>query len=189
MKAKLPREFYTSHIKGKRDYRVIKRANVEAYLYTNDKDRPAMMVFIGRAQKPYSHYHYLTENDRQDKLNKIVEAQNKHKRELKKRRQDQIKESTLQVGDILCSTWGYNMTIVDFYQVVEIIGKRTISARPIATKDEDTGYMSGYSMPVKDRFTGLKERYMVSHGSTIKINQSSRASLWDGKKKYFNHCD
>ena len=42
--------------------------------------------------------------------------------------------SELNIGDILCSTWGYDQTNVDFYKIVAKHGKITYALQQIETK-------------------------------------------------------
>lgn len=61
-------------------------------------------------------------------------------------------------GDIFVSSWGYSMTLVDFYQVTKVskTGK-SVNVRKLASKvvsgniDSPQG---GYVTPIKDRFEG-----------------------------------
>lgn len=61
------------------------------------------------------------------------------------------------VGDIFYSTWGYDQTNVDFWQVVELKGTQTAIIREIhAEISRNTGSMSGYKWPRRDDFYGNK---------------------------------
>lgn len=56
-------------------------------------------------------------------------------------------------GDIFVSSWGYNMTIVDFYQVT----RKThcgVYVRQVEQNEEIGGYLSGETMPKKDTLFG-----------------------------------
>ena len=58
------------------------------------------------------------------------------------------------VGDIFYSTWGYDQTNVDFWQVVELKGTQTAIIREIrAEVSRNTGYMSGDKWPRRDDFS------------------------------------
>jgi hypothetical protein len=58
------------------------------------------------------------------------------------------------VGDMCHTSWGYDQTNVDAFQVIEVKSRTTIVVRPIGGEVEDTAYMQGKFTPVKDRFTG-----------------------------------
>lgn len=80
------------------------------------------------------------------------------------------------VGDLLASSWGYDQTNVEFFQVIEA-GKRCLKLRRIgADAVPKAGYspMSGHSRPVKDRF--LDEQKYPPVWVTIQISVG-----YDGK--------
>lgn len=72
------------------------------------------------------------------------EADKKAAREAKKQGAlDAMKD--IKVGDIFSASWGYDQTNVDFFQVVEIVGKSSVRVRqvhPEIIKDEACGPMS-----------------------------------------------
>jgi hypothetical protein len=100
------------------------------------------------------------------------------------------------VGDILYSSWGYNMTIVDFYKVIKVSpsGKSiTLQELESETVGGATGW-SGHVMPSRsvDRRSQPIKNKRVSpsrDGYSVKVNRSATAYKWDGKKKYFNRMD
>lgn len=103
--------------------------------------------------------------------------------------------SVPKVGDILYSSWGYGMTIVDFFKVIKVSpsGKSITLQELESDIVEGSGY-DGYKMPSKheDRRKSPIKNKRVSPGRdgySVKINQSANAYKWDGKKKYFNTLD
>ena len=65
------------------------------------------------------------------------------------------------VGDIVSTSWGYSMTIVDFYQVVRVTPCK-VELRSIEQEAHYDGFLSG----------------TCNYGR-----------LWTGQPKTFNHCD
>lgn len=71
-------------------------------------------------------------------------------------------------GDIFVSSWGYSMTLVDFYQVTKVskTGK-SVNVRKLASKvvsgniDSPQGW---YVTPIKDRFEGGGAEEQASQG-------------------------
>ena len=64
-------------------------------------------------------------------------------------------EHPIKVGDVLYSSWGYEQTNIDFYQVIRLRGKKQIVVRPIASKrTRSLGYCSDMVKPIKDNFRG-----------------------------------
>jgi hypothetical protein len=99
-------------------------------------------------------------------------------------------------GTIFCHSWGWEQTNIDYYQVVEVLGRTTVIIQQITTKilpHEKEGYssMSGMAVPVPDAFTKdskpMKKR--VSKSGTegqeyISMNSYSSAMTWNGKPEY-----
>jgi hypothetical protein len=58
------------------------------------------------------------------------------------------------VGDLCHTSYGYDQTNVDAFQVVEVKSRTTIVVRPIGGDVEETGWAQGKFTPIKNRFTG-----------------------------------
>jgi hypothetical protein len=95
----------------------------------------------------------------------------------------------LQVGDIYVSTWGYEQTNVNFYQVIKVTAK-TVTVREIEARlHETTGYLSRTVMPVRGAFkfnaVPIRRTFRTYQGLTcISINSYEGARNWDGKPQY-----
>jgi len=99
--------------------------------------------------------------------------------------------SKVKIGDILYSSWGYDQTNIDFYQVVEKKNKSVV-IRQIASKitDDDAGCMSNYVQPVKDHFIGtelMKRICNYGNGYSVSISSYQSASLHNGNKLLETH--
>ena len=64
------------------------------------------------------------------------------------------------VGDLFYSSWGYEQTNIDFYQVTKVLGK-SIEARQIGGESTYDGPMSGHTSPQPNHFTSDPKRYLV----------------------------
>jgi len=88
-----------------------------------------------------------------------------------------------EVGDIIYYSWGYDQTNVDFFQVV-VVREKSISIRPIMSKENETGFMSGNSMPIKDAFKGEPMTKRVNkfdyNGNPYISFDYGCGCLWDG---------
>jgi len=93
----------------------------------------------------------------------------------------------IQVGDIFYSSWGYDQTNVDFYQVVGLTGA-SVKVRQIAQRTVRSGGPGGDSVvAVPDHFVGevmTKRIQNYSDRPSFSLNSYSDASLWDGTPKY-----
>lgn len=78
-------------------------------------------------------------------------------------------EHDLQVGDVVRSSWGYDQTNVNHYQVTKLIGKRTVEVRELAKHQDATGHMSGRVAPVWGEFIGEAMRRTVDKYGHVNI--------------------
>lgn len=95
----------------------------------------------------------------------------------------------VKIGDIYYSSWGYEQTNVDFYQVVAFKGKGTAVLREIRKEYiRSTGSMSGTVKAAKDEFAREKalEKRILDLGSPdracFKISDRHYAYKWDGRE-------
>lgn len=90
--------------------------------------------------------------------------------------------SNVKIGDVYASSWGYDQTNVDFYQITKIVTDKTIEATEIGSERIE-GHPDRV-IPVIDNFIGKPFRKRLTKYLTIKINNYASASLWDGQPKY-----
>lgn len=101
----------------------------------------------------------------------------------------------VKVGDIYYTSWGYDMTIINFFQVIGVTAKRA-KLKEIGSKivEGSAGY-SGKVIPVKDSF---KENAKIITTGTISVDgKSTNLKNCDGhmgyeyedRPLYFNHMD
>ena len=63
--------------------------------------------------------------------------------------------TSIKVGSIFKSSWGYDQTNVDYYQVTKVNPSgKSITVQQIADSINTTGMMCGTSLPIKDSFKG-----------------------------------
>lgn len=101
------------------------------------------------------------------------------------------------VGDILSCTWGYSMTLVDFYKVIKVSpsGKSVTVQRLASDCVEGHAGYEGYVMPsphphsLNEVHKNKRIKPAYGGGYGVKITDSQYASLWNGKKEYFNRMD
>lgn len=89
----------------------------------------------------------------------------------------------VKVGDIWYSSWGYEQTNIDYYEVTKVT-KCYVWLTPISKLVEETGYDQGYTMPCKGAFRGEAKRHRINSYGTVTLTSYSDAYPWDGKPKY-----
>lgn len=97
--------------------------------------------------------------------------------------------SPLVLGDILSCSWGYEQTNVDYYEVIQTVGKSTVIVREISGKSVATGDMTGSSTPIPGAFIGEPMRRLVNAQGGIKITSYSWARklepIFNGEEKSY----
>nr|WP_323086585.1 hypothetical protein [Providencia alcalifaciens] len=95
---------------------------------------------------------------------------------------------SVSVNDVFVSSWGYEQTNVNFYQVIALHGKKTVTVREIRAETVLDSAMSGKKKPVLNDFIAEPLRRQVKeHGSEplIKIEEYEQASLTSVDKEHF----
>lgn len=164
-------------------------------MFHNEKnDFNHLIIFKGSSSKQFA---CRTFNDTANQASTVAYYEKMATEELEARQKAQSMKASdkVAIGDILYDSWGYSMTIVDFYQVVGFKGQKTIVVKGLDTMtvSGDAGW-SGTKSAVKDAFTSANEyslrldKYGYFRG-TLQGREGSSAAIWDGKPKYFNSLD
>lgn len=95
----------------------------------------------------------------------------------------------VQIGTIFASSWGYDQTNVDFYEVVKVT-KASVVVREIAKAQQTAdGGWTGYVTPQPGSFVGDPQTRRLKAGwdntPSVKINSYAWARMWDGKPQRF----
>lgn len=90
----------------------------------------------------------------------------------------------MKMGDILYSSWGYDQTNIDFYQVTKVMAKSVMIAQIKSDMPKgEEGFMTGKVIPVKDAFVGAPMLKKITKSGGCKIASYAWAGPWDGKPK------
>lgn len=146
---------------------------------------PYGIAFAGKAQKPLWHYRFRNEADRERRIEETADSRRKALAYKQKAQEERRTfRHSLQVGDILVSTWGYDQTNVNFYEVVAA-GDKEVTIREIGQKVvRDDGYGSELVEPTPGRYVGapMRKRPSGSGGHTyVRLTSFSSARKWEGK--------
>jgi len=66
-------------------------------------------------------------------------------------------EHGVKIGDIFYTSWGYEQTNVDFFQVIAVTAKMA-TVRKISENRNETDWAQGKTLPDKDSFVGKESR-------------------------------
>lgn len=148
------------------------------------KDAPYFggLCFVGRAVKPTWYYRFKTAEQRQAEVTKTFEwvnAKAERKAANKTKKTEAMADHGVKVGDIFKSSWGYDQTNIDFYQVMAVTGKTAIICA-IGQLSEEDGFMSGKCVPAPGKFIGKPSKKLIQKMSKdseayFRINSFSNA--------------
>lgn len=158
-----------------------KQSSAVVYLYTNKNNQLCLRGFFGRRFKPAFAYAYKDPKKRQARIEEFFKSIRTHE----ERQQKTNGYHTLEIGSILYSSWGYDQTNIDFYEVVGFKGKTLVLLREIEQIKTPTGDMYGTTKPRPGKFKSgaFQRRCMANH--IVSITKSETAYLWDGKPKSY----
>lgn len=176
----------TRFIPDNAETRKFPAAAVVAYCYESEKG-PALVAYKGRQGKPFRFFAFADVERRESYLAELVKKEAKTEEWKRTRRQT---GHGLEVGDIVYSSWGYEQTNVDFYQVVRVPSDRFAVVRQIeqeTTESSSGGSMSGVTVPKPGAFVatakastrGAAGRHCLN-GGNLTIGSLQK---WDGKPK------
>lgn len=162
----------------------VEAADIPAIVYMYERNGiPCGLAYSGAKGKADWHNQF-SHVDRAKYVAEYFEGLRRRKAMMDQRHADRIAyQHTLKIGDILYSSWGYDQTNIDFYEVVKVMGKNVV-IRKLAQQQGTTGFMCGTCRPVAGRFVGEPMTKRVMEDNTIKI-ASAHAWLWDGQTKHW----
>ena len=165
----------------------------EEKLDSNGRTSDTYLIYLTRNGKKIAFNSYTTAMSRDERLFEQLSLAENHI-ELKKKsiqKDKELKENlvnSISIGDIFVSSWGYDQTNIDAYQVVEKKSKTIIlSEIRISQVPGTEGYMSCQVVPVKDAFVDKNvtiKKLVNTNG--IKFSSYKYANKWDGKSSYYN---
>jgi hypothetical protein len=159
--------------------------------YDNVKGFPGLMIIAPKAGKPYVHYYYRSEEMRNEQLNKYIERiqdEIKRKAEYKIERKQKANEAAelMKEGTILYSSWGYEQTNVDFYEVIERKGQTVTVQRIGSTIVEEWQNYTGKVVADRTNKIGQAFTKRINKYGTITLENYKSVSIWNGEPKYFS---
>lgn len=149
-----------------------------------DKIGYDLVIFEKRDVKPYIHNRFDSEELRHKKLKEYKEYyQKKHDAKEAETAALKAKMDAVKVGDIFCSSWGYEQTNIDFYIIVERKNNFVI----VQQIGHNRVYLSGFNdrgttTPNQDIKIGEPFRKRLTLFG-FNINSYTSASPYDGKPK------
>lgn len=130
---------------------------VVAYLWSTGQGKPGATIFSGKRAKPNSNFYYRDYARLDAALALAVESAARavaFRQERAAKRKNFVHDC--KVGDIYRTSWGYDQTNIEYFEVVEVKGKFA-TLRELAQKRVETGWLQGSCVPLPGEY--LKPRY------------------------------
>lgn len=155
-----------------------KQSDAVAYLYER-VGVPYAMGFCGKRDKPDFNYRFKSVIHRERHIKRHFEDRRAAMKRTEERRAETVKyQHSCQAGDIYRTSWGYDQTNVEFFQVVEVKGKYAI-LREIASHAED-GSMG------TEKCVAQSEAFLTPRYEGDERGQPIRRLIQDGRIKIDN---
>jgi len=140
------------------------------------------IAFAAKSSKPLWHHAFRTEMSRDQYIENTAKGRRQALEEKNKRLQERREfKHEFNRGDILVSSWGYDQTNIDYYEVTKVIGPQMIEMRKISKKYVGASGQSDIVMPDPGNYAGPSLRKKVSPNHYVSLNSFSSAHKWDGK--------
>jgi hypothetical protein len=165
----------------------MKNGKATFYLYTNKSGQPCVREYIGRRRA--RNYYFRSDKGRCAHIAQMIESVLANEKAKKERQEARKAPHNLQPGQIMVSSWGYEQTNVDFYQVVSAPSSCFVELQKIGSSisSDDACSMSGKATPESSTKIGetfRKKVTMESGSPSVKIDSHAFASVWNGTPKY-----
>lgn len=149
--------------------------------------------FSGKKDKADFYYRFSNKDKFDHYVDKYINAiksdiESKLKYKEEKKNKAKAVYDNLNIGDVIYTSWGYDQTNIDFYQVTGKFGSNSLKIRELDDKDvtesnSEISSMAGYKVPIKDKFAGIEKTIrVIGH---LKIDNHI-AHIWDGKPMYYS---
>ncbi|MGH1415360.1 MAG: hypothetical protein ACRBB0_17865 [Pelagimonas sp.] len=157
------------------------------FTYRNLKGQPCVCYYVGKSAKA-KRYSFPTEEKRAEFVERVITNLRATADEKAKRRAEQNKPHNLEKGLILYTSWGYDQTNTEFYEVIKVPSKCYVVLQQIAAPlvGGETDHMSGNRVPNPDNKIGEPLRRKVDMSGSrpsVRICDVVTAWIWDGKEK------
>lgn len=151
------------------------------------------IAFAGKAGKPAWHYSFRDAQRRDASIAEFFDGIAKSSAYKAERKQAKASfQHTLTVGSILRSSWGYDQTNIDYYEVTALIGSRMVEVREICQETEETEFMQGKCVPVPGMWATepyYDEAYKAQHGCYPRRDKAPmRCVVQEGNRIKVSSC-
>lgn len=172
-------------------------SGLQVYKYINKQNQLCAKCFIGRKVAPVWHYYFSDEQDYQSRVDLTIqnyERKKAYKAQWKIEQKENKKQSLALIneGDIFVRSYGYDCTLIEFYQVIKIKGQKVELVAIASEFVRNECGRNDYYNPVRNKIIDEKI-YMATvspyntHNSIFlrcSAFRSGTIAKWDGQEVY-----
>lgn len=148
----------------------------------NIRGKFTFAIFKGNQSKPLTYSITSSESVMDSAIQSEIDSNRSYLNSKKKMLEERKNfQHSLKEGDILVSSWGYDQTNIDFYEVIKLLDKQVVIKEIAKNIISSDGYGSDKVVPVPGHYIGTPMRKAVSSRNSVKISSYAYASLWSGK--------
>lgn len=156
---------------------------------------PRIFIFDGRKKKPSQ---ILCKNNSELILaieNRLKRVFDKNAEKMRQKESDRLmaeeNRAKIQVGDIFSTSWGYDRTITDFFEVVERVSNAYVMVRQISASTVSSGAMSAHVKPnVGEYISEAKKCQINKRGDIVKADEFGHTAYkTDPNKEHYISWD
>lgn len=140
---------------------LLKHEELGIEVWGSTDGKPAAIAFGGKRCKADWHFSFKDTEARQRRIDDLVEGYAQAKARKAERRAERNQPHDVKVGDIFQSSWGYEQTNIDYYQVTRVMGAM-VEVREISRQSEQTEWLQGNCVPAPGKFIGEAMRKKIS---------------------------
>lgn len=146
---------------------------------------PAGKAFSGKALKPAWNYWFRDDAKLEAHIASWAAGMQRSAEYKAKCKAERKAPHSLVVGDILHSSWGFDQTNNDYFQVTKLIGARMVEIHEIGASYVSSGWCVGHSTPIADSFKpGKAPMRKLVIGNAVRIASYTSASKWSGRPSH-----
>ncbi len=154
---------------------------------TNTAGQACAYGFRGRSMKTVFRYRFPNVEGRDKYAADWLAAENQAIAERQARQAVTRAPHSLAVGDVLYSSWGYEQTNVDFYEVIAVRGAVVDLMQLKQQRGESSIGMQGTCSARKGEFIGEPIKSKRPNGqNAVRIDSCSIARPWDGRPLHWS---
>lgn len=148
-----------------------------------EQARYYLAVFVGQSCKLLKRCcgYYLDDCKRAASIERVRQSRAAKATFKAERAAERRQPHSLQVGDVLYASWGYDQTNIDFYEIIGVRGA-VVDMRELKQHKTETGWAQGTAVPVRGQYAGeLMRSKRPNHCNRIRLTSYSSAGPWDGR--------